>query len=64
MSIKVKAYEYRNEKEHLEADNSAHRVDSYSYCNHSWRYELHGSQRLFLTECPREHVTTHRVARR
>ena len=43
-------YEYRNEKEHLEADNSAHRVDSYGYCYHPWRYKLHGSQCVFLIE--------------
>ena len=36
-------YEYRIEKEYLEADNSAHRIDSYGYSNHSWRYQLHGS---------------------
>ena len=37
------SYEYRNKKEHLEADYSAHRVDSHGYCYHSWRYKLHGS---------------------
>ena len=35
------SYEYRNEKEHLEADYPAHRVDCYSYCNYTWSYELH-----------------------
>ena len=34
-------YEYRNEKEHLEADNSAHCVNRYGDSNNSWSYELH-----------------------
>ena len=42
------SYEYGNEKEHLEADYSAHRVDSYGYCYHPRSHELHGSQCVFL----------------
>ena len=34
-------YEYRNKKEHLEADYPANRIDCYSYCNYTWSYELH-----------------------
>ena len=34
-------YEYRNKKEHLEADYPAYRIDCYSYCNYTWSYELH-----------------------
>ena len=34
-------YEYRNTKEHLEADYPAYRIDCYSYCNYTWRYELY-----------------------
>ena len=36
-------YEYRNEKEYLEADYSAHRIDSNRYCYHPRSHELHGS---------------------
>ena len=35
------SYEYRNEKEHLEADYSAYRINRNSYCYHSWSYELY-----------------------
>ena len=35
------SYEYRNKKEHLEADYPAYRIDCYSYCNYTWSYELH-----------------------
>ena len=34
-------YEYRNKKEHLEADYSAYRINRNSYCYHSWSYELY-----------------------
>ena len=42
------SYEYRNEKEHLEADYPAHCVDSYGYCYHSWSDELHDLKKLRL----------------
>ena len=41
-TLKIKIYEYRNEKEHLEADNSAHRINRYGDSNHIGRYKLHG----------------------
>ena len=34
-------YEYRNEKEYMEADNSAYRINRYGYSYHSWSDELH-----------------------
>ena len=48
--LKNHHYEYTTEKGNLEADSSADSFNSYGDSNHSWRYQLHGSQRLFLKE--------------
>ena len=42
------SYEYRNEKEHLEADSSAHRVNRNGNSNYSRSDKLHGRQCVLL----------------